>query len=76
MAGSQNHCLECLTLSPGKAIIFEELSMKVSVPMESASAVIDEKIKELGDRRGKTLANVHSGKATSPWMAEAGEWHI
>jgi hypothetical protein len=50
--------------------------MKKPVPMESASALIDEKIKELGDWRGKTLAQVRSGKATSPWIAEAGEWHI
>jgi hypothetical protein len=27
------------------------------VPVESASALIDEKIKELGDRRGKTLVS-------------------
>src|SRR5216684_1212144 len=32
--------------------------MKRSVPVESASALIDEKIKELGDWRGKTLARV------------------
>ena len=32
--------------------------MKGRVPMESASALIDEKIKELGDWRGKTLAKV------------------
>src|SRR5712671_2668382 len=32
--------------------------MKRSVPVESASALIDEKIKELGDWRGKTLAKV------------------
>ena len=32
--------------------------MKRPVPVESASAVIDEKIKELGDWRGKTLAKV------------------
>src|SRR6266576_5199274 len=32
--------------------------MKARVPMESASAFIDEKIKELGDWRGKTLAKV------------------
>jgi hypothetical protein len=32
--------------------------MKKSVPVESASAFIDEKIKELGDWRGKTLAHV------------------
>ena len=39
-----------------------ELYMKRTVPMESASALIDEKIKELGDWRGdwrgKTLAKV------------------
>src|SRR5271169_4370054 len=32
--------------------------MKGPVPVESASALIDEKIKELGDWRGKTLAHV------------------
>ena len=32
--------------------------MKGPVPMESASALIDEKLKELGDWRGKTLAKV------------------
>lgn len=32
--------------------------MKKSVPVESASAFIDAKIKELGDWRGKTLAKV------------------
>src|SRR5271154_1130987 len=32
--------------------------MKRPVPVESASACIDEKIKELGDWRGKTLAHV------------------
>src|SRR6201987_2930974 len=32
--------------------------MKRPVQMESASAIIDEKIKELGDWRGKTLAKV------------------
>jgi hypothetical protein len=35
-----------------------ELYMKRSLPVESASAFIDEKIKELGDWRGKTLAKV------------------
>jgi hypothetical protein len=35
-----------------------ELSMKKPVPVESASAFIDEKIKELADWRGKTLAKV------------------
>lgn len=32
--------------------------MKKAVPVESASAAIDEKIKELGDWRGKTLAHL------------------
>jgi len=32
--------------------------MNKTVPMESASALLDEKIKELGDWRGKTLAKV------------------
>jgi hypothetical protein len=35
-----------------------ESLMKKPVPAESASALIDEKIKELGDWRGKTLAKV------------------
>jgi hypothetical protein len=35
-----------------------ELYMKRPVPVESASALIDEKIKELGDWRGKMLARV------------------
>src|SRR2546421_10465644 len=34
------------------------MNMKRPVPMESASALIDEKIKELGDWRGKMLAKV------------------
>jgi hypothetical protein len=32
--------------------------MNKTVPVESASALLDEKIKELGDWRGKTLAKV------------------
>jgi hypothetical protein len=35
-----------------------ELNMKKTVPAESASAIIDAKIRELGDWRGKTLAKV------------------
>jgi len=35
-----------------------ELYKKGPVPMESASAFIDQKIKQLGDWRGKTLAKV------------------
>src|SRR5256714_14281135 len=37
-----------------------EVYMKRPVPVESASAFIDEKIKELGDWRGKTLAKVRA----------------
>ena len=37
-----------------------ELHMKGRIPMEPASAFIDEKIKELGDWRGKTLAKVRA----------------
>jgi hypothetical protein len=35
-----------------------ELYLKTPVPVESAAALIDEKIKELVDWRGKTLAKV------------------
>jgi hypothetical protein len=35
-----------------------ELEMKKPVPPESASALIDERIRELGDWRGKTLAKL------------------
>src|SRR6266545_6960115 len=35
-----------------------ELYMKRPIPVESASASIDERIKKLGDWRGKTLAKV------------------
>ncbi len=35
-----------------------ELEVYVKVPGESASVTIDEKIKELGDWRGKTFAKV------------------
>ena len=35
-----------------------ELHMKKTVPVESASALIDQKIKQLGDWRGKTLAHL------------------
>jgi hypothetical protein len=35
-------------------------SNKREVPVESASALIDNKIKELGDWRGKTLAKVRA----------------
>src|ERR1700747_2630853 len=49
--------------------------MKRSVPVESASALIDEKIKELGDWRGKTLAKVRGIiHAADPEIVEEWKW--
>ena len=49
--------------------------MKKSVPVESASALIDEKIAELGDWRGKTLAKVRSiVHAADPEIVEEWKW--
>ena len=49
--------------------------MKKPVPVESASAFIDEKIKELGDWRGKTFAKVRQiiHKA-DPEIVEEWKW--
>ena len=52
-----------------------ELYMKRPVPVESASAFIDEKIKELGDWRGKTLAKVRTIiHAADPEIVEERKW--
>ncbi len=49
--------------------------MKNPVPVESASACIDEKIKELGDWRGKMLAKVRGIiHAADPEMVEEWKW--
>ncbi|HEV2177561.1 MAG TPA: DUF1801 domain-containing protein [Terriglobia bacterium] len=49
--------------------------MKKPVPVESASASIDEKIKELGDWRGKTLARVREIiHAADPEIVEEWKW--
>ena len=49
--------------------------MKKPVPMESASAFIDEKIKELGDWRGKMLAKVRGIVHTAdPEIVEEWKW--
>ncbi len=49
--------------------------MKTSVPAESASACIDEKIKELGDWRGKMLAKVRGIiHAADPQIVEEWKW--
>src|SRR5258708_8464146 len=49
--------------------------MKRPVPVESASALIDEKIKELGDWRGKTLAGVREIiHEADPEIVEEWKW--
>src|SRR3984957_2245808 len=49
--------------------------MKTSVPAASASALIDEKIKELGDWRGKTLAKVRTIlHEADPEIVEEWKW--
>ncbi len=49
--------------------------MKRTVPMESTSALIDEKIKELGDWRGKTLAKVREIiHEADPQIVEEWKW--
>jgi len=51
-----------------------ELHMKKTVP-ESASAKIDQKIKELSDWRGKTLAKVRAViRAADPEIVEEWKW--
>jgi hypothetical protein len=52
-----------------------ELSMKKSDPVEPASALIDEKIKELGDWRGKMLARVREIiHRADPEIVEEWKW--
>jgi hypothetical protein len=49
--------------------------MKRTVPTESASALIDERIKELADWRGKTLAKVRQIiHEADPEIAEEWKW--
>ena len=49
--------------------------MKTSVPAASASALIDERIKELGDWRGKMLAKVRTIiHAADPEIVEEWKW--
>ena len=49
--------------------------MKKPVPVESASALIDEKINELGDWRGKTLAKVRQIiHQADPEIVEEWKW--
>ena len=52
-----------------------ELYMKRPDPMGSASALIDERIKELGDWRGKTLAKVRAiVRQVDPEIVEEWKW--
>jgi hypothetical protein len=52
-----------------------ELYMKRPGPVESASALIDQKIKELGDWRGKTLAKVRAIiRHADPEIVEEWKW--
>jgi hypothetical protein len=49
--------------------------MKKPIAVESASALIDERIKELGDWRGKTLARVRRiVRAADPQIVEEWKW--
>src|SRR5947199_194786 len=49
--------------------------MKRAVPVESASAIIDEKIEELGDWRGKTLVRVRASiHEADPEIIEEVKW--
>src|SRR5713226_9275602 len=49
--------------------------MRSPLPVESASALIDEKIKELGDWRGKTLAKVREiMHEADPEILEEWKW--
>src|SRR5947199_9483783 len=49
--------------------------MKRAVPVESASAIIDEKIEELGDWRGKTLVRVRASiHEADPEIVEEVKW--
>jgi hypothetical protein len=52
-----------------------EISMKKPAPVETASALIDERIRELGDWRGKTLAKVRKIiREADPEIVEEWKW--
>ena len=49
--------------------------MKKPIPVESASALIDQRVRELGDWRGKTLAKVRELiHAADPEIVEEWKW--
>jgi hypothetical protein len=52
-----------------------EPNMKKAAPAESASALIDQRIKDLGDWRGKTLAQIREIiHAADPEIVEEWKW--
>src|SRR5437588_1879741 len=52
-----------------------EVNMKKPIPVESASALIDQRVRELGDWRGKTLAKVRELiHAADPEIVEEWKW--
>src|SRR5882724_4012741 len=62
-------------IKPGRQVRELELYMKRPVPVESASTLIDEKFKELGDWRGKTLAKVREIiRQADPEIVEERKW--
>jgi hypothetical protein len=64
-----------VTRSAAKLVRESELDMKKPVAMEPASALIDERIKELGDWRGKTLAKVRDIiHEADPEIVEEWKW--
>jgi hypothetical protein len=64
-----------VTLSAAGQVEELELDMKKAAPVESASALIDERIKELGDWRGKTLAKVRAiVHKADPEIVEEWKW--
>jgi len=65
------------TPGAGKMVRELELSMKKSVAAEAASALIDKRIQELWDWRGKTLARVREIlRQADPEIVEEWKWGI
>ena len=64
-----------LRVNSAKLVRELEVYMRRLIPVESASALIDEKIKQLGDWRGKTLAKVREIiHEADPKIVEEWKW--
>jgi hypothetical protein len=64
-----------ITLSAAKLVAGVEVVHEGPIPMEPASVLIDQKIKELGDWRGKTLAKVRGIiHQADPEIVEEWKW--